>query len=190
MNGISQDSNEVKGDLAAGNITKNTNLHFGDTSEKKSQMSILLNKFKTEQSKNQDFKTIIEALEHYRNPLENEPVIGLEAKLLAADRGSFLEYGLRVKEQYAKKLLKHQFSESAQQINVHLLALVESYFMNNIYPLIYKGESEIIINSMITEFIVKPLQNELEENHLGFTVQDINGMLYFLTGNCHIKWTK
>jgi hypothetical protein len=190
MREIVQESNEVRGDIAARDIYKNTNLNFGDNSQGYSQMSILLNKFQQEQQKDVKFQSFIEELEHYNNPLKNEPVIGLEAKLALAGRESFLEYGLRVKEEYTKKLLKYQFSEAAQQINVHLLALVESYFMNNIYPLIYKGESETTINMMIDELIIKPLLRELEQNHLSFTAKEINGMLYFLTGNCHIKWTK
>lgn len=187
---IIQELNDVGRDLAARDINNITNLNFADSSQRNSQMTTLLKKFQQEQQNNVEFRSFIEELEHYNNPLKNEAVIGLEAKLKLAGRESFLEYGLRVKEEYTKKLLKYQFSEAAQQINVHLLALVESYFMNNIYPLIYRGESETTINAMIHELIINPLLGELEQNHLSFTAKEINGMLYFLTGNCHIKWTK
>lgn len=190
MREISQTDNEIKGDLAGGDIIKSTVFNFGDNNSNGSQMTNLLGKLKREQENNVRYKNFIEELEHYKNPLKNERVIGLEAKLEAAGRESFLEYGLRMKEEYAKKIIKYQFSEAAQQINVHLLALVESYFMNNVYPFIYKGEPESAINQLITESIVKPLLKELEQNYLGYTAKDINGMLYFLTGNCHIKWTK
>jgi hypothetical protein len=66
--------------------------------------------------------------------------------------------------------------------------MVISYFENEIKPLLQKGEDEQLINSMINERLVKPLIAELDENLLGFTAHDINGMLYFLTGNCHLKW--
>jgi hypothetical protein len=73
---------------------------------------------------------------------------------------------------------------------VHLLALVESYFENEIRPQISLGKTSEEIKTLIQQLIVIPLLLELEENLLGFNASDINGMLYFLTGNCHIKWTK
>ena len=82
-----------------------------------------------------------------------------------------------------------QFSEVAQKINVYLLAAVRSYYMLEIYPRICNNEDQMTINSLISEKIINPLIVELGDNLFDFTHEDILGMLYFLTGNCHIKWT-
>jgi hypothetical protein len=184
---ISIDNSEIGGDVAAGNIDKSRSYEFSGS--KSSYMGILLNKFKLEQENDQQLTAFIEDLDYYFNKKKDD-VIGLEEKLTAANRRKgFIEFAIEAKERYHRKLYKFQFSEAAQQINLHLLGLVISYFENEIHPLLEKGEDEQLINSMITERLVNPLLNELDQNYLGFTAHDINGMLHFLTGNCHIKWT-
>lgn len=184
---ISIDDCEIVGDIAGGSIDKSKSYVFSGS--KSSYMGILLKKFKQEQENDQRLTSFIEDLDYYFNKKKDD-VIGLEEKLTAANRRkSFIEFAIEAKERYHRKLYKFQFSEAAQKINLHLLGLVISYFENEIHPLLEKGEDEQLINSMITERLVNPLLNELDENYLGFTAHDINGMLHFLTGNCHIKWT-
>jgi len=182
---ISIDSSEVKGDVAGGNIDKSRIYQF--TGSKTAYMKILLEKFKQEQSTNSHLKEYIDDLDYYYNKKKDD-VIGLEDKLTSANRQGFIEFALEAKDKYHRKLYKYQFSEAAQKINLHLLGLVITYFENEIKPLLKKGEDEQLVNSMINERLIKPLLDELDENLLGFSAHDINGMLYFLTGNCHLKW--
>lgn len=188
-NNVYQSDNKVDGDQAGRDVNKNTNYSFDRSKETITYMTTLLSKFKEECSSNVQLSTFIEDFDYYQRPY-NDDVIGLEQKLIDGGREDFIGYALKTKERFHKKLIKYQFFESAQKINVHLLALVESYFENEIRPKINKGQSSDEIKTLIQELIVNPLLNELEENLLGFSAADINGMLYFLTGNCHIKWTK
>jgi hypothetical protein len=55
----------------------------------------------------------------------------------------------------------------------------------------------IALNADLTEIkravqheIIDPIEAMLGENVLDLYADEINGMLYFLTGNCHIRWTK
>lgn len=183
---ISIESSEIGGDVAAGNIDKSRRYEFSGS--KSSYMTILLQKFNEEQKTDLQLTSFIEDLDYYYNKKKDD-VIGLEEKLKAANRRKgFIEFAIEAKERYHRKLYRFQFSEAAQKINLHLLCLVISYFENEIHPLLENGEDEQVINSMITERLVNPLLNELGENYLGFTAHDINGMLHFLTGNCHINW--
>lgn len=182
---VSIDGSEIKGDVAAGNIDKSRTYQF--TGSKTSYMKMLLDKFKQEQSTNVHLKEYIDDLDYYYNKKKDD-VIGLEDKLANANRQDFIEFAIEAKDKYHRKLYKYQFSETAQKINLHLLGLVITYFENEIKPLLKKGEDEQLINSMINERLIKPLLDELDENLLGFSAHDINGMLYFLTGNCHLKW--
>ena len=181
-------NNDLTGDLAGRDIDKSSHLHLGE--QKLSQMKVLLKKFKEEESNNQQLTEFIEELDYYNTPKRNETVVGLEDKLIAGNRTSLIEYAKDMKDRFHRKLYKYQFSETAQKINVHLLALVQSYYMNEVYPMICENKDAAIINALISERIIQPLLAELEDNSLGFAAQDINGMIYFLTGNCHIKWTK
>jgi hypothetical protein len=189
-NEVRQSNNSVAGDQAGRDINKPTsNLTFTQSKINISYMSSLLNKFQAELDGNVQLNAIIEDLNYYRCPYKDD-VVGLEKKLRDGNREDFIDFALRTKERFHKKLVKYQLYESAQRINVHLLSMVVSYFENHIKPRILNGHSSLEVGSLIQEFIVNPLLNELEENHLGFTAEDINGMLYFLTGNCHIKWAK
>ena len=189
-NDVSQSNNKVDGDQAGRDVNKNVSAYnFVRSKETITYMTTLLNKFKEERDGNVLLSVLIEDFDYYKRPYKGD-VVGLEQKLKDGGRDDFISYALKSKERFHKKLIRYQFFESAQKINVYLLALVESYFENHICPKIYKGQSSEEIKGLIQELLINPLLNELEENLLGFTAADINGMLYFLTGNCHIKWTK
>ena len=185
-----QIKNTVGGDQAGGNIDKSSHYHFDRNAQNGSNIKKLYEKFQHEKENNIVFKKIIEELERYTSPKKDEKIIGLEAKLEAGNRENFIEYAIEQKHYYAKKLYQHQFYESAQHINIYLLGLIRMYFMNHIYPLILNNENIETVNLILNEKVVQPLLGEIEGNTLGFTPEDIMGMVYFLTGNCHIKWSK
>ena len=98
-----------------------------------------------------------------------------------------------LKEEYYKKLTKFQLYQSAQKIQAHLLASILERFRNKIHPLIIAEAEDAKVSCAISDEIVKPLislieQEGLEDNILGFSATDIEGMIYYLTGRCHLKW--
>ena len=115
-------------------------------------------------------------------------IVHLEQKLINGKRETIIDYAMDCKDYYARKLYRYEFYESAQKINVYLLALVESYYHDSIFPLIKQGLSEPEIGKLVQDKIINPLLAELDGDTLGFSAKDIQGMLYLLTGNCHIKW--
>ncbi len=187
-NEVSQADNTVGNDQVGRD--KITNYNFNSSQQNISALQILLTKFNEERNKDPRLDSFIEELDYYNKPFASD-VIGLEQKLTDGNRENFIDYAIRVKESFRKKLDRYKWSESAQQINYHLLALVESYFMNKVYPRICNEEDPNTINDLIVAEIVNPLLSaQLAEEPLNYSAQEINGMLYFLTGNCHIKWTK
>lgn len=188
---VEQNDNTVSGDMAGGNINKpSTIFNYNSPSVRISKIKELFARYEQEKQSNVQFKQIVAELQHYTTPLQNETVIGIEGKLTAANRDAYIEYALEVKEHYAKKLTIHEMYESSQLINVYLLALVKSKYMHQVYPLVIRNEDDLTINNAIDTHILNPLLEQLEGDTLGFTSEDIIGMLYFLTGNCHIKWSK
>ena len=148
----------------------------------------LYEKFQKEKNENQELCEFCEELD-YLNSVLDEDIIGLEAKLKAGNREKLLHYATDVKEKFHKKLMKtSQYSLVAQDINVYLLTKVRRGFMMEIYSLICNNESEEKINMLITERIINPVKADLGINLFKYNEDDIMGMIFFLTGNCHIKW--
>lgn len=188
---VEQTDNTVSGDMAARDINKpSTTFNYNHPSVRISKIKELFARYEQEKQSNVQFNQIVAELQHYITPRQNETVIGIEGKLAAAKRDAYIEYALEVKEHYAKKLTIHEMFESSQLINVYLLALVKSKYMHHVYPLVIRNEDDLTINNAIDTHVLNPLLEQLEGDTLGFTSEDIIGMLYFLTGNCHIKWSQ
>lgn len=185
---VSQSNNEVKGDLAGNDINKPT-YSIGRTSiGGKSQLEKLYDRLEKERESSTIFSEIVDDLLHYKKNADETEFIGLEKKLENGNRTSYLNFAEKSKEKFAKKLLRNEHSETAQLIYAFLLAKVYSSFEFNIAPRIKENHPEIFINELVSEFIIRPLEDILGENLLRIYDDEINGMIYFLTGNCHIKW--
>ena len=189
---VVQEGLDVGGDNAGRDINKSTTYNFPTPNTHSAAAFIrhLTEKYRQEREKNLEFRQTVEKLEHYKTQAPDEPVLTLEEKLRNGGREDLIQFALRTKQMFAMKLAKHSLSESAQEINAFLLAEVFSRFYQQVYPHVCKGAPIEAVNSSIQTQIIEPLQGIMGENVLGHYADEINGMLYFLTGNCHIKWAK
>lgn len=134
---------------------------------------------------------ILDDINRYRTKLPH--TIGLEAKL---KDGGFKESAIvkarRLKMYYAKKSTRFQYYESAQRIDSYLFAKLcnrfDTYILPNIESLPLSD-----IRQMVYEKVVLPIIDEINANgscdrQLCYNENDIFGMLYYLTGKCHINW--
>ena len=146
-----------------------------------------------EEIKNHTTREIIDDLVEYKTKLDGRK--GLEEKL---EDGGFdrsdIDWALRKKEQYYKKAIKYECYPSAQEINLLLFADIKSKFDRYVYPLIKEGTVVTIVMQRTHEAIVEPLMKMLNENgehdeDLRYTTDHIYGMIYYLTGMCHLNWT-
>jgi len=176
----------------AGNFTgrDDNSLTISTSYERSVYLQDLYNKFQEEKKTNPELKELCEELDYFNSQIGNEDVVGLENKLTAGNRLKIISYAKNVKEKFHKKLMKtSQYSSIAQDINVYILAKVRRGFMMEVYTLICNTEPEEKINLLITERIINPVKTELGLNLFKYDEDDIMGMIFFLTGNCHIKWT-
>lgn len=189
-NEVTQSNNTVgNGDIAGRDVNKSTVINIGRVSSGgKSQLEILYDKLEQEKQNSSIFSDMVDELLHFKSYAANTEIIGLEKKLENGNRLNYLNFAERAKEKFTKKLLKNEHSETAQHIYAFLLAKVYSRFENNIYPRLNEGHPEEYINQLVDEFIVKPIEDLLGSNLLHIYEDEINGMIYFLMGNCHIKW--
>lgn len=120
--------------------------------------------------------------------------LGLRRKL---QDGGFsktaIDKACRLKQGYAKKATKYQYYEMANRIDNYLFGIVSSKFDAYVLPLIEEQKPLREINQVVLEEVIAPVVDELningaEDTCLCYTTDDILGMLYYLTGNCHVNW--
>ena len=182
---IQQTGNTVtEGDVVAGD--KVTHVYAG----KKTKLKVLFEKLQEVFDQNSQVTEISENLKRFEVGRDS---IGLEQKLRDGNRSHIIDDAAWLKQEYFKKLTKFQFFEPAQEIHAFLLGIVLEKFRNIIYPLIRNGGSEVEISRFISHDIVDPIVKLIQEEGcddiMGLSSVDIEGMIFFLTGLCHIKWT-
>lgn len=135
------------------------------------------------------YRPLIDKLEHYSTLAEDEvDVIGLQRKLELGGYESLYGFAVKTKEMFVKHLTKHQFSEAAQKMYAILLVETYSCFQQHVYPSIVAGVPMQQVMLIVEEHIYDFLEEKLGTNVLDLYKDEICGMLFFLTGNCHIKW--
>jgi len=135
---------------------------------------------------------VFEALDYYQTKLDGTKDV--EEKLTDGGfRPSRIAEAKRLKEMYAKIAMQYDCYPSAQKIIHSLFARIKHEFDDNIFPLIERQQPLNIVMERIRERIVIPIRDMLEANGahdsvLGFNEDHIYGMIYYLTGMCHLNW--
>lgn len=119
---------------------------------------------------------------------------GLEEKL--QDGGfqkMFIQKAIIQKEMYAKRATKYECYPAAQEIILSLFARIKNEFDVRIYPMIITGVDVPLIMQEVHKQIVSPILQMIETNgandqSLYFNMDHIYGMIYYLTGMCHLNW--
>lgn len=135
---------------------------------------------------------VFDALDYYKTKLDGTK--DLEEKLTDGGfRPSRITEAIRLKEMFAKIAMRYDCYPSAQKIIHSLFARIKHEFDDNIFPLIESQQPLNIVMKQIRESIVIPIRDMLEANGahdtvLGFNEDHIYGMIYYLTGMCHLNW--
>lgn len=137
-------------------------------------------------------KEVLDELLLYTTKLDGTK--GLEEKL--QDGGfpkMFIQKAIIQKEMYAKRATKYECYPAAQEIILSLFARIKNEFDVRIYPMIIKGADVPSIMQEVHKQIVSPILQMIEMNgandqSLYFNMDHIYGMIYYLTGMCHLNW--
>ncbi|HEY0744380.1 MAG TPA: ABC-three component system protein [Chryseosolibacter sp.] len=188
IGGTKQEGIDVTGTnnkVVAGDDNSTTHIH----PSKRTRLSILFEDLKQKFNSNEITNEISEDLNKFTL---NRDTVGLEQKLKDGQLDHLLDDAMWLKQEYAKKLTKYQFLEPAQEIHAFILSLVLEKFRTHIYPLIRSNASEAEVFQKVSSEIIDPIVRTIQEDGcsdiMGLTPTDITGMVYFLTGKCHIKW--
>ncbi|WP_083272565.1 ABC-three component system protein [Pseudomonas sp. ENNP23] len=183
----SQSGNIVQGDNAARDIFKTTNNYY--SSPTLEELALLYAKLKIDGIGEPSNNSFSQKLAHYMSIPTDGDVRGLEAKLRDSGRLDMLHFAMREKESAVKMLMKYQSSRSAQRIFTILLDELHTIYVLTVTPVIESNGERHAVDAKINEAL-QTIKSMLGENFLEFTVKDLLGLLFFLAGNCHIRWDK
>lgn len=188
FNGIKQENIDSGGGDVTGRDKTDNRIFINNHLRPANQyMQDLINKFKEDERNDCRITDIIDNLNHYSINIDDDEVFDLKYKLDAGGRSAEYKRAALLKERITKKIKLNEQSEAAQEIYAYILSQICSDF--HLHVTNHLGNNTIHnINILIDEKVIKPAQETLGENVLRLLKDDINGMIYFLTGNCHIKW--
>lgn len=178
--------NDVGGHLLVGSTI--VNLPSYDIGVGAEALKTLIEKHEQLKEDSPEYLYVIEELQSKIREVESRQVVGLEAKLDAAERSIYLDQALMSSQKASKMISRFQHSKSYQIIFNHILSLILTRFNSHILPLLREGGDDIAINSAINSTIIEPLYQEVTLAG-GYVTSDlVEGMLYFLTEKCHVEW--
>ncbi|WP_146612676.1 ABC-three component system protein [Paracoccus sediminilitoris] len=190
-----QNDNRVEGNLAGRDVNQtihNGNVIFAYPSipQAPNPFRKLYLRLENEAAESKVLTTYIMQLEIYTRRVENEDVIGLEEKLKLAGRDHQITIGMALKENVYSDLKSNIFSPAYQLIVATLMSKIHERFESQIRPRIKDGISNGEIDRLFSEIVTVPISNELDEcpQFDSVAMDYVRGMVYFLTGNCHIRW--
>lgn len=183
-----QTGNTAGGDVIAGNKVNST-LNVSISSASIEELSALYVKLKKDGTGDPSGGKFCEQLEHYLGANTEVDVRGLEAKLSESGRHDQLANAKQLKERATMTLMRYQTSRTAQRIYTILLTELHTKFELIVVPAIQDGAPRTDVDHRIS-LILDATKGMLGENPLEITVRDLLGLLYFLGGNCHIRWDK
>ncbi|WP_298954599.1 ABC-three component system protein [uncultured Nonlabens sp.] len=132
--------------------------------------------------------------EELNDYLTERDVIGLPSKLKEAGcSDNYLNDAEFIKHKFAKKLYHFQEYPSAQKIYVLIMAHVIELFRAKILPNIDDYTDLAKVDNKLFEEVIVPIVDALhsetsEDEVLYINHEEIRGMIYFLTGRCHLRW--
>lgn len=153
---------------------------------KPTQMDLLIDVYKDEIKNGIEAESLIDELIHYNS--QKYEIRNLETKLTEANLEDLVKDAEELKQLISMLIVKNQNYKSAQKIIALLLDEVASKFNSKIKPHITCDITKAIAEQLIAEHLETEVRKHLGENVLEIYNRQIKGMLYFLTGNCHLEW--
>jgi len=178
-----------KGVSYQGKARHNGNNFFGDmVMAKASALEKGIHKIYVAAEENQELVDIIEELTEYVTPHPYRETIGLEKKLKNGGREDLLGNAIRYKSRFAGRVCKSQMSLTEQKVYVQILSHIRVSFDMFVLPRIREKAPASEVDAIVFEKIIEPAHSAIIEFDDAITKELILGMLFFLTGRCHLVW--
>ena len=132
----------------------------------------------------------IDDLQMFQDRRSVAGLVGLDAKLEAAERQDQIDVAQAKKELFAKLLAKMQHYPSAQKIFALFLARINDVFESHIIPHVSSLDRQQV-DQIIEERIVEPTLKDMGAGFEHFTINHahVRGMIYWLADRCYVRWS-
>jgi len=183
---VAQIGNKAGGDIVAGSKYETKNIYVNQPTSLSRLYQILRNDEQASSHKS----NIAEILQHFCSSTASPDIRGLEAKLKDGGREDLLSEALLWKQRASMLIMQWQTSPVTHDIITHILSKIHTEFTLHVKPAIEAGRPRDEVDQLISEKVLAPTDAMLGENDLQITYVDLLGMLFYLGGNCHIRWDK
>lgn len=171
------------------NSAQHISQYINSPSNINSRLQILLKNHEDKKEKDRGYKEFTEELNRFFAKKISDNPRTLKQKLSDGNRDSFNEIALELKDDVMQKITELSYYQSAQDIFTYLLANIKTTFQHEIHSRIVSGRFEVFeINDELKDRIITPLYQQVCISSIGLDESHIYGLLYLLTGNCHIDW--
>ncbi|WP_146144800.1 ABC-three component system protein [Phreatobacter cathodiphilus] len=189
---VVQSGNHAGGHIAGGSVSTVSirKVIVQASTPPESSLNRLYRKLRDEAAHDQELTDYIDQLQIFTRSVEHETIVGLDGKFTAANRQDQLDMAKVMKEMVYAELRKNMFSKTFQTIYATLMGKIYEEFETWVKPAVAKGASREDIDLLVNVHVVKPVVSELEmcSEYDGAATSTVRGMIYFLTGNCHLIW--
>lgn len=153
----------------------------------------MIEKFEKNKQVNPDFEKLSQELTHYlqRKIEKNNPKFArdLKQKLIDGNREFIIETAIESKSKIHRKIAKYGLFKTANEVFLFLLSNTLSIFQYQIKGKILSKEFSVYeIDDFIADRIINPLWEDCQMSSLFDNIDEMYGLLFLLTGNCHIDW--
>jgi hypothetical protein len=186
---VRQSDNSAGGDIVAGSKQVANTFNFNGGGASVDELSLLYTKLRETGAEDASGGSFCDELEHYLAARNGSDVRGLEEKLRDSARLDQLDTATELKEKATKAVMRYQSSRTAQRIYTIILTDLHTKFDLMVTPVIQEGAKRREVDMCIQQ-VLDTTKSMLGENALELTVRDLLALLYFLGGNCHIRWDK
>lgn len=185
-NEITTKNSQISGGVAGENIYNQTfNRHHQQADP--DALVAAIKKICELEEHDEDYIDFVDAYEYY---LSDRTMIGLEQKLKNGNRDDLINEAIDKKDYFSKALAKGQLGRRKQYLYYYILQKINSAFDGRIRPLIKTGVPPAEIDELIYLDIISPIHSEVVKSYPVIDERLIYGMLYYLTGRCHLVWEK
>ncbi|MDB5765152.1 MAG: hypothetical protein JWQ21_4147 [Herminiimonas sp.] len=131
---------------------------------------------------------ILEDLADYITAHPEREIVGLEKKLERGARHDLFNRARFLKNKFARRVAKNQMSLTEQHVYIQILSAINTTWYQLIHPMIVSGAANHEIDQLILDELIKPVHQAIVRFDHTITTELVSGMLYFLTGKCHLIW--
>lgn len=149
----------------------------------------LLDEHEIEKEKDADYLAFSDELNNFFKQEIGKNLRDLREKLVDGGRENLIRCALDSKERVTKKIHMYSLYKSAQDVYTYLLTNIRSSFKHQVEARIKSGKFETYeIDDIVRDKIIEPFYQAAQGSSLLIDLDELYGILYLLTGNCHIDW--